>query len=68
MLLKKVVQLHLLLLHALVHHESWVVGFKVVLLWHAVLVVDADTLWLAEAVLDLAVTTNRQLEQLRMLL
>ena len=44
------------------------VGFKVVLLWHAVLVVDADTLWLAEAVLGLAVTTNRQLEQLRMLL
>ena len=68
LLLKQEAKLHLLLLHALVHHESWVVGFKVVLLGHAVLFVDADTLWLAEAVLGLAVTTDRQLEQLRMLL
>ena len=68
LLLKQIIKLHLLLLHALIHHESLVVRFKAILLRHVVLFVEDDTLWMAEAVLRGPITPNSQLEQFRMLL
>ena len=39
LLLKQIIKLHLLLPHALIHHESLVVRFKAILLRHVVLFV-----------------------------